>query len=126
MIHDDRLEGKLVFLTGDNDQIDPIDRRIDGYSFRELKCEHWCSRDKFSLIDRRNLTFNHFVHAKSSLEEIRSERFKKGRVYMGRLSKILQECLQKSKNALFYRRIGRNRWMDAFNLHQRSGLNASR
>ena len=28
---------------------------------------------------------------------------------MGRLSEILQECLQKSKNASFYRRIGRNR-----------------
>ena len=76
MIHDDRLEGKLVFVTQDNDRIDPIDFRIDVYSFREFKCEHRCSRDKFSLIDRRNLTFNHSVDAESSLEEIRSETFK--------------------------------------------------
>ena len=61
------------------------------------------------MIDRRNLTFNHSVDAKSSLEEIRSKRFKRGRVYMGRLSEILQECLQKSKNTSVYRRIGRNR-----------------
>ena len=44
---------------------------------------------------------------------------------MGRLSEILQECLQKSKNASIYRQIGRNRLIDAFNPHQRSGLNAS-
>ena len=28
---------------------------------------------------------------------------------MGRLSEIIQECLQKSRNTSFYRRIGRNR-----------------
>ena len=44
---------------------------------------------------------------------------------MGRLSEILQECLQKSKNASIYRQIGRNRPIDAFNPHQRSGLNVS-
>ena len=64
------------FLTRVNDRIDPINRRIDDYSFREFKREHRCSRDKFSLIDRQNLTFNHSVDAESSVEEIRSERFK--------------------------------------------------
>ena len=44
---------------------------------------------------------------------------------MGRLSEILQECLQKSKNASIYRQIGRNCPIDAFNPHQRSRLNAS-
>ena len=44
---------------------------------------------------------------------------------MGRLSEILQECLQKSKNASIYRQIGCNRPIDAFNPHQRSELNAS-
>ena len=44
---------------------------------------------------------------------------------MGRLSEILQECLQKSKNASIYKQIGRNRPIDEFNPHQRSGLNAS-
>ena len=34
---------------------------------------------------------------------------------MGRLSEIPQECLQKSKNASFYRRIGRNRWFILIN-----------
>ena len=72
MIHDDRIS----FLTRDNDRIDPIDCRIGDYSFRELKREHRCSRDKLSLINQRNLTFNHSVDAESSVEEIRSERFK--------------------------------------------------
>ena len=44
---------------------------------------------------------------------------------MGRLSEIPRECLQKSKNASIYRQIGRNRPIDAFNPHQRPGLNAS-
>ena len=56
MIHDDRLEGKTRFLTRDNDQNDPIDRRIDGYSFRDFEREHRCSRDEFFLIDRQNLS----------------------------------------------------------------------
>ena len=70
------IRGKTCFLTRDSNQNDPIDRRIDGYSFRDFKREHWCSRDKFSLIDRQNLTFNHSMDAESSLEEIRNERFK--------------------------------------------------
>ena len=43
---------------------------------------------------------------------------------MDQFDKIIQECLTKSKNTLIYRRIGRNRPMKAFNLHQRSRLNA--
>ena len=40
-------------------------------------------------------------------------------------AKSSKNVLQKSKNALFYRRIGRKRLIDAFNPHQRSGLYAS-
>ena len=65
------------------------------------------------------------MDAKSSLEEIISERFKERCVEIGQLSEIFQECLQKSKNASIYRQIRRNRLIDAFNPHQRSGLNAS-
>ena len=56
-----KIRGKTHFLTRDSDQNDPINRRIEGFSFRDFENDHWCSRDKFSLIDRRNLTFNHFV-----------------------------------------------------------------
>ena len=42
------------------------------------------------------------------------------------LVKSSKNVLQESKNALFYRRIGRNRPIDAFNPHERSGLNASK
>ena len=61
------------------------------------------------MIDRSNLNYKHSVDAKLSLETITSERFKRRRVYMGRLSEFLLECFTKLKNALFYRRIGRNR-----------------
>ena len=61
-----------------------------------------------------------------SLEEIRNKRFKDGGVQIYQFDEYIREYLTKSKNALIYRRIGRNRPMDAFNLHQRSGLNASR
>ena len=44
---------------------------------------------------------------------------------MGRLIEIPQEYLTISKNASIYRQIGCNRSIDAFNPHQRSGLNAS-
>ena len=58
------------------------------------------------------------------LEEIRSKRLKDGGVYIDQFDEIIQECLTKSKNTLIYRRIGRNCPMEAFNLHQRSRLNA--
>ena len=64
------------------------------------------------------------MDAESSLEEIRSERFIDGGVYIDQFDEYIQECLIKSKQASIYRRIGCNRPMDAFNLHQRSGLNA--
>ena len=78
------------------------------------------------MIDRQNLTFNHSMDAETSLEEIKSERFKDGGLYIGQFAEYIRECLTKSKNTSFYRRIGCNRPMDAFNLHQRSRLNASR
>ena len=65
------------FLTRDNDQIDPIDRRIDSYSFCEFNREHRCLSDKFSLHDRQNLSYKHSVDAISSLEAITRERFKR-------------------------------------------------
>ena len=49
---------------------------INGMFYHVKIACYQCSRDKLSLIDRRNLTFNHSVDAESSLEEIRSERFK--------------------------------------------------
>ena len=104
--------------------MDPIDRRIDGYSFHEFKHEHRCSRDKFSLIDRQNLTFNHSVDAESSLEETRSERFKDLRVYMDRLSEIIQEYLTILKNTSFHRQIGSNRPIDAFRSPSTVQMNA--
>ena len=78
------------------------------------------------MIDRRNLTFNHSVDAESSLEEIRSDRFKDGGVWIDQFDEYIREYLTKSKNTSFSRRFGRNHPMDAFNLHQRYGLNASR
>ena len=66
------------------------------------------------------------MDGKSSLEEIRSERFKDGGVCIDQFDEYIRECLTKSMNASIYRRIGRNRQIDAFNSHQRSGLNASR
>ena len=61
------------------------------------------------MIDQRNLTFKHSVDAKSSLQAITGERFKRRRVYMGRLREIPQEYLQSLKNISLYKLIGRNR-----------------
>ena len=40
---------------------------------------------------------------------MKSERFKRRCVYIGRLSEIFLECLTKSKNSSFYKSFGRNR-----------------
>ena len=74
------IREKTRSLTRDSDRNDPINYRMQGFSFHDFENDHPCSRDEFSLIDRRNLTYNHFVDAKASLEESRSERLKDGRV----------------------------------------------
>ena len=59
-----------------------IDREsYNGRDSTDEKCmdfenDHRCSRDEFSLIDRQNLTFDHPVDVETSVEVIRSERFK--------------------------------------------------
>ena len=58
-------------------------------------------------MNRRSLTYNHFVDSETSLEEIRSDRFKDGGVHIDQFDEIIQEYLKKSKYALIYRRIGR-------------------
>ena len=117
-----KIRGKTRNLTRDNDRNDLINRRIQGFSFRDFENECRCARVEFSLIDRRNLSFNHFVEAEMCLEEIRRERFKDWRVYIDQFSEIIQECITNSKNILIYRRFGRNRPMGCFISDQRLWL----
>ena len=80
MRQDERLGGKTHNLTRDSDQNDPIDRQIKDFSFRDFKDDRRHSRGKFSLLFRQNLTFNHSINAKMSLEAIGSKRFNDGGV----------------------------------------------
>ena len=66
--------------TRDSNQNDLINLRIPGFSFHDFENDIQCSRGKFSLFDRRNLTFNHSVYKEMSLEVIGSKRFKDGGV----------------------------------------------
>ena len=67
-------------LTRDSERNDPINRQIQGFSFRDFKDNCWCSRGKFSLFDRQNLTFHHSVVTEICLEVNESKRFKDGGV----------------------------------------------
>ena len=79
MICDERLGGKHN-LTQDSDRNDPINRQIQGFSFRNFENDYRCSRGEFSLFNGRNLASNHFVDAEMILEVIGSKRFKDGGV----------------------------------------------
>ena len=68
--------GKTHNLTQDRDQNNPINRRIQGFSFHDFEDDHWCLRGEFSLFYRQNLTSNHFVDVEMSLKVIESKRFK--------------------------------------------------
>ena len=52
-----KIRGKTCNLTRESDQNDPINHRIQGFSFRDIENDCGCSRGEFSVIDRRNLTF---------------------------------------------------------------------
>ena len=81
MIQDKRFRRKAHNLTRDSNRNDPINHRIQGFSFSDLENDRRHSRVELSLFFRRNLTFNHSVDAEMSLkEEEESERFKDGSV----------------------------------------------
>ena len=48
------------------------------------------------------------MDAKTSLEDIRIERFKDGRVYIDEFNEIIQEYIKMSKNISIYNDFGRN------------------
>ena len=52
----------------DSDRNDQINLQIQRFSFRDFENDLRYSIGEFSLIDRRNLTFNHSVDAEMSLE----------------------------------------------------------
>ena len=67
---------KTWFLTQDSARIDPITRRIRGFSSHKFKDDRWRSRIDFSLLSQRNLTFKLSSDVKMSLEAKGSKRFK--------------------------------------------------
>ena len=109
MIDDDRLEWKKIFQPEIAIKMIQLIAGSTAIHSWDFKHKYRCSRDEFSLIDRRNLTFNHSVDTESSLKDIRSKRFKDGRVYIDQFDEYIREYLTKSKNTSLYRRIGHNR-----------------
>ena len=44
----DEIKGKTLILTRDSDQNDPINRRIQGFSFRDFENDHRCQETNSS------------------------------------------------------------------------------
>ena len=63
-----KIKMKSTNLTQINLRIDPINRRIQGFSFRKFEDECWCSRLDFSLVFRLKVKFMHSNEAESSCE----------------------------------------------------------
>ena len=70
------IRRKTLMLTQDSARIDPIARRIKGFSFSEFEddCQH--SRRDFSLFSQWNLTFKHSIDVEINLEDKESKKFK--------------------------------------------------
>ena len=65
-----KYSDKNTISKRDSAQIDPISRRIKGYSYREFEDDHWHSIIDFSIFSQRNLTFIHSMDVKMDLEVI--------------------------------------------------------
>ena len=78
MIHDDRLEGKHDFEPEITIKMIQLIAGSKAIHSAILNASIGCSRDEFSLIYQQNLTFNHSMDTESSLEQIKSKRFKHG------------------------------------------------
>ena len=61
-------EKNLRNLTQSSLRNDPINRRMQGYSFRNFRRRRWSSRCKFSLLFQSNLDLKHSIDAEMSLE----------------------------------------------------------
>ena len=75
-----KIGKKTHNLTRDRDQNDRINYWIQGFSFCDFEDNHRHLRGKFSLFYRRNLISNHSIDVETSLEVIRSKRFKDANV----------------------------------------------
>ena len=77
-------------LTQINLRNDPINRRIQGYSFRNSEDEVWCSRCDFIQFSRSKFEFQHSIEAQLGYEhkETNGARFdslnkEKSKIYRG-------------------------------------------
>ena len=69
-------------LTQSSLRNDPINRRMQGYSFRNFRRRRWSSRCKFSLLFQSNLDLKHSIDAEMSLECSRTNGTRFHGVYM--------------------------------------------
>ena len=60
-------------LTQSSRRNDPINRRMQGYSFRNFRRRRWSSRCKFVLLFQSNLDLKCSIDAETSLEQTERE-----------------------------------------------------
>ena len=68
---------KTRSLTHNCDQIDPINRRNQGYSSKFRNHDSWSSSVDFFLVDHQNLDLKRSVDTEMSLEAIKNKGFKR-------------------------------------------------
>ena len=68
MLKEDELRWKLN-LTRSRARNDPINRRIQGFSFRNFENKVWHLRYDFFQFSRPILDFKHYLDAEMSLED---------------------------------------------------------
>ena len=89
-------------LTQINLRNDPINRRMQGFSFRISEDEVWSSRWQFSFLFRLNYGFIHSIEAEMSCEHIETNGTWNGWVHKMNLKK-LHERLLPSRRTIFKR-----------------------
>ena len=89
----------------------PINRRMQGFSFRVSKDEFWSSRCEFSFLFRLNFQFMSSVGAEMSQEYNETNGMWIGGLHKENLAKIHRPILQPRRTEFKEAKMRRSRWM---------------
>ena len=101
-------------LTQISLQNDPINRWMQGFSFRIDEDKNWSSRCDFFLLPPLNYDFIHSMGAEMSQEYKETNDLWNGGVNKENLTKFHGQFFPLRRTAFKERRIGRSRWMKMF------------
>ena len=101
-------------LTQSSLRNDPINRRMQGYSFRNFRRRRWSSRCKFALLFQSNFDLKHSLEEEMGQERSRTNGTRFGVLYKENLEINRESVLRREERFKQKTKSILNRWMSCW------------